>query len=54
MIVKLTFYNLFCLNFLFTELLYSIKKIRKNKVVEVQRSDLVGQYLGSTTEKKQG
>ena len=29
-------------------------KIRKNKVVEVQRSDLVGQYLGSTTEKNQG
>ncbi|CAH3168210.1 unnamed protein product [Porites evermanni] len=33
------------------ELLFSIKKIRKNKIIEVQRSDLVGQYLGWSTEK---
>ena len=30
---------------------FSIKKIKKNKIVEVQRSDLTGQYFGSTTEK---
>ena len=41
--------NLVCF---FSELLFSIKKIRKNKIIEVQRSDLVGQYLGSSTEKK--
>ena len=35
----------------FSELPFSIKKIRKNKIVEVQRSDVVGQYLGSSTEK---
>ena len=35
----------------FPELLFNIKKIRKNKIVEVQRSDIVGQYLGSSTEK---
>ncbi|CAH3172943.1 unnamed protein product [Porites evermanni] len=33
------------------ELLYSIRKIKKRKVVEVQRGDLVGQFLGSTEEK---
>ena len=35
----------------FIDLLFSIKKTKKNKIVEVQRSDLIGQYLGSTTEK---
>ena len=34
-----------------TELLYNIGKIRKNKVVEVQRSDLVGEVIGSTEQK---
>ena len=33
------------------DLLFSIKKTKKNKIVEVQRSDLIGQNLGSTTEK---
>ena len=39
------------MSFFFSELLFSIKKIRKNKIIEVQRSDLVGQYLGPSTEK---
>lgn len=34
-----------------SDLLYSLKKIKKRKVIEVQRGDLVGQYLGSTEEK---
>ncbi|CAH3162434.1 unnamed protein product [Porites lobata] len=33
------------------ELLYSIRKIKKRKVVEVQRGDLAGQFLGSTEQK---
>ncbi|XP_068739351.1 uncharacterized protein [Montipora capricornis] len=33
------------------DLLYSLKKIKKRKVIEVQTGDLVGQYLGSTEEK---
>ena len=48
---KLTSFIYDVFSYCLSELLFSIKKIRKNKVVEVQRSDLVGQYLGSTTEK---
>ncbi|XP_029183504.2 uncharacterized protein LOC114951485 [Acropora millepora] len=33
------------------DLLYSVRKIKKRKVVEVQRGDLVGQFLGSTEDK---
>ena len=42
------FSNLVCF---FSQLLFNIKKIRKNKIVEVQRSGLLGQYHGSSTEK---
>lgn len=34
-----------------SDLLYSLKKMKKRKVIEVQRVDLVGQYLGSAEEK---
>ena len=34
-----------------TDLLHSIRRIKKRKVVEVQRVDLVGQYLGATEQK---
>ena len=37
---------------LLSELLFNIGKIKRNKIIELQRSDLVGQYLRSTTEKK--
>ena len=37
--------------FFLTELLYSLKKIKKKKVIEVQRSDLVGEYIGSSEQK---
>ena len=43
----MTFSNVFNI----TEMLYCLKKINKRKVVEVQRGDLVGQFLGSTEEK---
>ena len=36
---------------LLSELLFNIGKIKRNKIIELQRSDLVGQYLRSTTEK---
>ena len=36
---------------LLSELLFNISKIKRNKIIELQRSDLVGQYLRSTTEK---
>ena len=35
-----------------SETVFSIKKIGKNKIIEVQRSHPAGQYLRSTTEKK--
>lgn len=35
-----------------SETVFSIKKIGKNKIIEVQRSHPVGQYLRLTTEKK--
>lgn len=37
--------------FSLVDLLCSLEKIKKRKVIEVQRGDLVGQYLGSTEEK---
>ena len=36
---------------LLSELPFNIGKIKRNKIIELQRSDLVGQYLRSTTEK---
>ncbi|KAK3754431.1 hypothetical protein QZH41_009216 [Actinostola sp. cb2023] len=33
------------------DLLYTLKNIKKRKVTEVQRGDLVGQYLGGTEAK---
>ena len=33
------------------DLLYSLKIIKKRKVIKVQRGELVGQYLGSTEDK---
>ena len=36
---------------LLSELLFNIGKIKRNNIIELQRSDLVGQYLRSTTEK---
>lgn len=36
---------------LLSELLFNIGKIKRNKIIELQRSDLVGQYLRSTTDK---
>ena len=36
---------------LLSELLFNIGKIKRNKIIELQRSDLVGQYLRSIMEK---
>lgn len=36
---------------LLPDLLFNIRKIKRNNIIELQRSDLVGQYLRSTTEK---
>ena len=51
MIAKLIFYSSIFLTFCLQNFSTASKKFEKNKVVEVQRSDLLGQYLGSTTEK---